>query len=43
MRLVRLGQVGKEFPAVILEDNSNVLDARSITTDYDPEFFANDG
>lgn len=43
MRLVRLGQVGIEFPAVILEDNSNVLDARSITTDYDPEFFANDG
>ena len=43
MRLVRLGQVGIEFPAVVLEDNSNVLDARSITTDYDAEFFANDG
>ena len=43
MRLVRLGQVGNEFPAVILEDNPNVLDARSITADYDPEFFANDG
>lgn len=43
MRLVRLGPVGKEFPAVILEDTSNVLDARSITTDYDPDFFADDG
>ncbi len=43
MRLVRLGPVGKEFPAVILEDTSIVLDARSITTDYDPDFFADDG
>lgn len=42
MKLVRLGPVGKEFPAVIL-DTSNVLDARSITTDYDPDFFADDG
>ncbi|MEY3362742.1 MAG: hypothetical protein RLZZ538_285 [Actinomycetota bacterium] len=43
MRLVRLGERGKEIPGVQLSDSSTVLDARSVTSDFDPEFFASGG
>jgi 2-keto-4-pentenoate hydratase/2-oxohepta-3-ene-1,7-dioic acid hydratase in catechol pathway len=43
MRLVRLGDHGREIPAVQLADSSEVLDARSVTSDYDPDFFADGG
>lgn len=43
MRLVRLGEHGKEIPGVQLSDSSTVLDARSVTSDFDPEFFASGG
>ena len=43
MRLVRLGERGKEIPGVQMSDSSTVLDARSVTSDFDPEFFASGG
>ena len=43
MRLVRLGAVGSEIPGVIIGDSATVLDARPVTLDFDPDFFANDG
>lgn len=43
MRLVRLGEHGREIPAVQLADSPEVFDARSVTSDYDPDFFANGG
>ena len=43
MRLVRLGEHGREIPAVQLADSSEILDARSVTADYDPDFFAGGG
>jgi 2-keto-4-pentenoate hydratase/2-oxohepta-3-ene-1,7-dioic acid hydratase in catechol pathway len=43
MRLVRLGERGKEIPGVQLSNSSGVLDARSVTSDFTPEFFASGG
>ena len=43
MRLVRLGELGREIPAVQLANSTDVLDARSVTSDYDPDFFADGG
>ena len=43
MRLVRLGDRGREIPAVQLADSLEILDARSVTSDYDPDFFAGNG
>ncbi|MEY4600586.1 MAG: hypothetical protein RLZZ201_277 [Actinomycetota bacterium] len=43
MRLVRLGERGSEIPGVQLSNSSTVLDARPVTTDFNPEFFASDG
>lgn len=43
MKLVRYGAVGREVPGVIIDDRSEVLDARSVTPSYDPAFFASDG
>ncbi|MFM2113451.1 MAG: hypothetical protein RL643_409 [Actinomycetota bacterium] len=43
MRLVRLGERGSEIPGVQLSTSSTVLDARSVTTDFDSEFFASNG
>lgn len=42
MKLARFGDVGSEIPAVVLDD-AGALDARSVTDDYDPVFFAGDG
>jgi 2-keto-4-pentenoate hydratase/2-oxohepta-3-ene-1,7-dioic acid hydratase in catechol pathway len=41
MKLARFGAVGEEIPAVV--DAGGALDARSVTGDYDPEFFAGGG
>jgi hypothetical protein len=38
---MRLGPAGAEAPAVSTSDG--VFDARSLTRDYDSEFFASDG
>lgn len=43
MRLVRLGERGSEIPGVQLSNSSTVLDARPVTADFNPEFFASDG
>ena len=43
MRLVRLGERGSEIPGVQLSNSSSVLDARSVTADFDSEFFASNG
>jgi len=42
MKLIRLGQRGQEIPAVIDADDV-VRDARPVTDDYHPEFFAGNG
>jgi 2,4-didehydro-3-deoxy-L-rhamnonate hydrolase len=42
MKLIRLGEPGRENPGVMLEDSSR-LDVSSFTRDYDEAFFANDG
>ena len=42
MKLARFGDIGSEIPAVVL-DGGGVLDARPVTGDYGPDFFAGDG
>ena len=42
MKLIRVGQSGEEKPGLLLE-NGRRVDASSITSDYTPEFFENDG
>jgi len=42
MKLIRLGEPGKEIPGVILEDATRV-DVSAFVHDYDEAFFANDG
>lgn len=42
MRSARLGQPGREFPAVLVGDDAYV-DVSAVTSDFDGEFFANDG
>ncbi|HQW84585.1 MAG TPA: fumarylacetoacetate hydrolase family protein [Ferruginibacter sp.] len=41
MKLIRIGEPGKEKPAVII--NNNWLDVSDYITDYNETFFANDG
>ncbi|MBX2935355.1 MAG: fumarylacetoacetate hydrolase family protein [Ferruginibacter sp.] len=41
MKLIRIGEPGKEKPAVIINDEW--LDASAYIKDYDEDFFANDG
>jgi 2-keto-4-pentenoate hydratase/2-oxohepta-3-ene-1,7-dioic acid hydratase in catechol pathway len=43
MRLVRLGEYGREIPAVQLANSPEIFDARSVAPDYDPDFFAGGG
>jgi 2-keto-4-pentenoate hydratase/2-oxohepta-3-ene-1,7-dioic acid hydratase in catechol pathway len=43
VKLIRLGEVGREIPCVIIDDSTDVFDARPITTDFDPEFFSHGG
>lgn len=43
MRLIRLGERGREIPGVQMSDSSVVLDASSVTSDFGPEFFASGG
>lgn len=43
MKLVRLGERGSEIPGVLDDDLTSVLDARLVTADFDPDFFANGG
>lgn len=43
MKLIRLGEPGREIPGVQMSNMSKVLDARSVTSDFDSEFFATDG
>jgi 2-keto-4-pentenoate hydratase/2-oxohepta-3-ene-1,7-dioic acid hydratase in catechol pathway len=43
VKLVRFGRAGSEIPAVIVDDSASVFDARSVTSTYDPDFFASDG
>ena len=43
MRLIRLGERGREIPGVQVSDSSVVLDASSVTSDFGPEFFASGG
>lgn len=43
MKLIRLGERGREIPGVQMSNMSKVLDARSVTSDFDSEFFASDG
>jgi 2-keto-4-pentenoate hydratase/2-oxohepta-3-ene-1,7-dioic acid hydratase in catechol pathway len=43
MKLVRFGAPGSEAPGVITDDPAEVYDARSVTPDYDADFFATDG
>jgi len=42
MKLIRFGERGKERPGLILHDGTRV-DISGFTTDYDEDFFANDG
>jgi 2-keto-4-pentenoate hydratase/2-oxohepta-3-ene-1,7-dioic acid hydratase in catechol pathway len=42
MKLMRVGPVGAECPAVLLDDN-RVVDASSVAQDFGPSFFASDG
>lgn len=42
MRLLRVGPLGSERPAV-LDNDGRHLDATAVTADYDPGFFAGDG
>ena len=42
MKLARFGAVGEEIPAVV-DDAGGALDARSVTADYDPDFFTDGG
>ena len=42
MKLARFGEAGRELPAIVLDDGT-ALDARSVTADYDPAFYAADG
>ena len=42
MKLARYGEAGREIPAVVLDDGSS-LDARPVTDDFDPGFYAADG
>lgn len=43
MRLIRLGERGREIPGVQVSDSPVVLDASSVTSDFGPEFFASGG
>lgn len=43
MKLLRLGPIGHERPAVIPSGNSVAYDVSSIVVDFTPEFFASDG
>jgi 2,4-didehydro-3-deoxy-L-rhamnonate hydrolase len=43
MKLLRHGNPNNEQPAVIPTGSDEVLDARPVTTDFDPEFFDRDG
>jgi 2-keto-4-pentenoate hydratase/2-oxohepta-3-ene-1,7-dioic acid hydratase in catechol pathway len=42
MKLARFGDAGRETPAVVLDDGS-ALDARPVTAEYDPAFYAGGG
>lgn len=42
MRLIRLGEAGRERPAVLIDDSAYV-DVSDIVTDFDESFFATDG
>jgi 2,4-didehydro-3-deoxy-L-rhamnonate hydrolase len=42
MKLIRIGEVGRERPGLLLEDGAR-LDASSFGEDYDEAFFANHG
>ena len=42
MKLLRVGAVGEELPAVLTGDG-RLLDASSLGADYDPTFFASGG
>jgi 2,4-diketo-3-deoxy-L-fuconate hydrolase len=42
MKLIRIGEVGREKPGVLLEDGGR-LDVSGFGSDYDEAFFANDG
>jgi 2,4-diketo-3-deoxy-L-fuconate hydrolase len=46
MKLVRLGEPGREIPAIIAENGGGVeqvFDVRSLVTDFDGDFLASDG
>jgi 2-keto-4-pentenoate hydratase/2-oxohepta-3-ene-1,7-dioic acid hydratase in catechol pathway len=43
MKLLRHGEPNNEQPAVIPTGSNEVLDARPVTTDFDPNFFDQDG
>ena len=43
MKLVRHGPVGREVPGVMVGDPPELFDARSVTPDYDSDFFAASG
>ena len=43
MRLIRVGERGREIPGVQMSDSSVVLDASPVTSDFGPEFFARGG
>ena len=42
MKLIRIGEIGKERPGLLLEDGTR-LDASGFGADYDESFFANEG
>ena len=42
MRLIRMGEAGREKPGVVLEDGVR-LDVSGFGADYDEAFFAGDG
>ena len=42
MRLIRMGEVGREKPGVLLADGTR-LDVSGFGLDYDEAFFAGDG
>jgi 2,4-didehydro-3-deoxy-L-rhamnonate hydrolase len=43
MKLLRFGPVGREVPGVMVGDPPELFDARSVTPDYDTDFYVAGG
>jgi len=43
MKLLRIGEFGSEIPCVAIDGSNDAFDARPVTSDFNPEFFSNNG